>query len=183
MKKIPILLCCIFAITNFSCRSTKTDSVKTADKINDANAEKGLINEDVADFLVQAADARMMDYKEGELAVQKGTTEEIRNYGRLMVKDQAMLLAKIKKLAAGRHITLPAELSAQKQHGFEDLNGKEGKNFDKLFCSMMKIDHQRDVKEFAKATELMDNNVRGFASASLPIIQSHLDKINAVKVE
>ncbi|MEO8174646.1 MAG: DUF4142 domain-containing protein [Sediminibacterium sp.] len=183
MKAIRMFLCCGLIIS-FGCKTSKqNDAVKIADKKNDAKAETGLISQDVADFLVQAADARMMDYKEGVLAVQKGTTKEIKNYGKLMMKDQAALLTKIKKLAADRKISLPADLSGEKKDGYEDLAGKEGKEFDEKFCKMMKIDHERDVKQFTKATELMDDHVRGFAASSLPVIQSHLDKIKAIKVE
>jgi hypothetical protein len=44
---------------------------------------------------------------------------------------------------------------------------------------MMIIDHERDVKLFEKATEYDDAEVSAFAKANLPIIQSHLDKIEA----
>ena len=183
MKNL-LLLGCFLSVCSIGCKNTKqNDSVKIADKQNDAKAVTGLINDDVADFLVQAADARMMDSKEGELAIQKGTTQEIKNYGKLMVKDQAKLLIKIKKMAAERNISLPAELSSHKKNGFEELNAKEGKDFDKKFCSMMKIDHERDVKEFTKASSFMDNNINTFAAQYLPMIQSHLDKIKAINTD
>jgi hypothetical protein len=46
---------------------------------------------------------------------------------------------------------------------------------------MMIIDHERDVKLFEKAIEFDDPEVSAFAKVNLSIIQSHLDKIEAIK--
>ena len=182
MKKIISTFGFLIILFITSCKIAKpTDSVKIAETKNDAKAEQGTVNQDVADFLVQAADARMMDSKEGALATKKGVTEEIKNYGVLMIKEQALLFDEIKRLALARHITLPAETSADKKDGFADLNSKEGKDFDNKFIKMMKIDHERDIKAFAKASTLPDKEVNQFAAKYIVMIQSHLDKINAVK--
>jgi putative membrane protein len=133
----------------------------------------------VADFLVKSADARMMDAQEGKLAAEKGTTKAVRDYGKLMMKDQSTLLKKIKGLAAKRNITLPSGISDKKDDGREDLSEESGEDFDEKFIKMMTIDHERDVKLFEKATEYDDAEVSAFAKANLPIIQSHLDKIEA----
>ncbi|MBC7850848.1 MAG: DUF4142 domain-containing protein [Chitinophagaceae bacterium] len=99
----------------------RIDPVKKANTANEVKVENKQIDEDVAEFLVKSADARMMDSKEGKLASQKGTSSAIKNYGSLMVKDQAMLLAKIKKLAAARKISLPTDISNDKIEGLVDL--------------------------------------------------------------
>ncbi|CAN5661299.1 hypothetical protein BH10BAC2_BH10BAC2_01800 [soil metagenome] len=180
MKYISSLLLFVMLI-NYSCKTSKpNDSVAIADSKNEAKADKGLVDKESADFLVEAADARMMDIKEGELALQRGTTIEIKNYGKLMIKDQALLLGKIKALASKKNIVLPAEISADKQDGVKDISSKEGKDFDDKFIKMMKIDHERDIKEFTKAAEFSDKDVSAFAAKYLSMIQSHLDKINTL---
>ncbi len=135
----------------------------------------------MADFLVKIADARIMGKKEGGLAVQKGSTAQIVDYGKLMMKDQEMLLSKIKKLAADRNITLPARISNNKQDGFNGLNEKTGRDFDEKFIKMMRIDHEKDLKDFKKAGELADKGVTDFAATYISMIQIHLDKLNEIK--
>ena len=164
-----------------SAHAQETDPVKKANKVNDKKADNNLVDEDVADFLVKSADARMMDAQEGKLATEKGTAAPIREYGKLMMKDQDALLRKIKQLAAKRNIMLPSGISDKKEDGREDLAEEKGEDFDDKFIKMMIIDHERDVKLFEKATEFKDSEVSAFAKANLPIIQSHLDKIKAIK--
>ena len=177
--KIIITVLSIISIS-FSSFAQRTDPVKKANESNEAKEDNKLVSEDVADFLVKSADARMMDAREGKLATQKATSQALRDYGKLMMKDQAMLLEKIKALAAKKHVTLPADVSNKKAEGREDLAEESGKDFDKKFVKMITIDHERDVKMFQKAIEQDDEDVRAFAQKYLPLIQSHLDKINTI---
>jgi len=112
MKKliIPALAVLLIACSNLK----RNDSVKNAEQKNEAKIDDESVKQDIADFLVKIADARMMDSKEGQLAVTNGTTEEIRAYGKLMVTDQAKLLNEIKIIAAKRNIVLPTDISNDK---------------------------------------------------------------------
>ncbi|CAN5162533.1 hypothetical protein BH09BAC3_BH09BAC3_17640 [soil metagenome] len=159
----------------------ETDPVKKANASNEKKEDKNMVNEDVAEFLVKSADARMMDAKEGRLATKKGTTSAVRNYGKLMLKDQETLLKKIKVLAAKKNVTLPTGISDKKADGRDDLAKESGKDFDQKFIKMITVDHERDVKMFKKAIDLEDKEVKEFAQKYLPLIQSHLDKSNAIK--
>ena len=49
------------------------------------------------------------------------------------------------------------------------------------YGQMMTIDHERDVKLFLKLVECKDSQVSAFAEQYLPMIQSQLGKINAIK--
>ena len=98
-----------------------------------------------------------------------------------MESDQAKMLKVIKKLAKKRKITLPRIISAEKEDGFKDLTAKSEKAFDKKFIKMMKIDHKRDLKAFKNAREFNDPEIKAFATEYLPMIQSHLDKLDGLK--
>ncbi len=160
---------------------SQRDPVEKAHDSNDKKADKKLVNAEVATFLVKSADARMMDAQEGKMARTKGTTAAIRNYGALMEKDQAMLLNQIQKLAATRNITLPAAVANEKREASNELSKENGKDFDKKFIKMMIIDHERDVKLFKEAAASADKGVSAFASKYLPMIETHLQKIEDLK--
>ncbi len=182
MKNIIISALALVAFMTTSCSNSKRfDSVKNAEQKNEAKIPDESIKQETADFLVKIADARMMDSKEGALAVTNGTTAEIREYGQLMVADQAKLLKEIKSLAAKRNIILPTDISNEKFKGYESLAKETGKDFDKKFCKMMIIDHERDVKDFTKAMEIDDKEIQEFAKANLPMIESHLEKAKALE--
>ena len=89
----------------------------------------------------------------------------------------------LNKLAAKLRITLPSGISDIKESEREELASKNGKYFDERFIKMMLIDHERDVKLFQKAIECKDRDMRAFAQMYLPMIQSHQEKINAIKKE
>ncbi|HYI78569.1 MAG TPA: DUF4142 domain-containing protein, partial [Chryseolinea sp.] len=65
--------------------------------------------------------------------------------------------------------------------GLTDLKEVHGKSFDKKFIRMMIIDHKRDLKKFEKATRSTDADIQVFATKYLPYVQSHLQKIKALK--
>jgi putative membrane protein len=70
--------------------------------------------------LTEAADARMMDLEQGKLAVTKGSTTEIREYGQWMVKDQTRMLEDLRALAASKKIAIPSALSDQKSEAWKN---------------------------------------------------------------
>jgi putative membrane protein len=178
MKYLYIMLIgCIPAIAF----GQEKDAVKKASKVNELKADNGEVDKKTAEFLVSATDARLMDSEEGKLAAARGTTAEIRSYGQLMVQDQQKMLSAIRQLAKRKNISLPDNISEKKADGREELAKQTGKDFDEKFIKMMIIDHKRDVKEFEDALLSDDQDVRAFANDYLPMIRSHLAKIERIK--
>ena len=144
-------------------------------KVNKNEDEKELNR-----FIVEAIDARLMDREEGKLAVLKGTTSTIKDYGNKMVKDQTLLLEELKKLAKEKNIEFPTTITEKKSKNLEKLGLKSGTDFDKKFLNMIKIDHKRDVKEFKNASEYSDVVVNKFAIKYLPMIKMHLQEVKQI---
>jgi len=133
--------------------------------------------DEIATFLIEMNDARIMDTQQGILARDKATSESIRHYGQIMINDQAMLKSKIEELAASKSIVLPTELSAEKATGLAELKKLEGKQFDKKLKKMLKKDHKRDIRAFKKASKMNDQAVSSFANENLPLLKEHLDRL------
>lgn len=138
-------------------------------------------DEFVTEFITDMAEARLMDLEEGKMAQQRSTSRDLKSYGTLMVNDQTEMLNEIKKLAALKGVALPSSLGKQKEKGLNDLKEVHGKSFDKKFIKMMIIDHKRDVKKFERATRSTDADIQVFATRYLPYVESHLQKIKALK--
>ena len=139
------------------------------------------MDEFVAEFIREMAEARLMDLEEGKIAQQRSTTKDLKSYGTLMVNDQTEMLREIKKLAVLKNVALSDELGPDKAEGLKDLKEVHGESFDKKFIKMMTIDHKRDVKKFERATRSSDADVQVFATRYLPYVQSHLERIKALK--
>jgi putative membrane protein len=186
MKTIVRISLFLVAVTLMLCKSTVVeeeaeddDSVVEAQEQNEAAS----IDESVSDFLTEAADARMMDLAQGRLAVKRGTTEDIRQYGALMIKDQARLLDGIQKLAKAKKVALPKKISDEREEGLATLEEKTGKDFDKKFMQMITIDHRRDIRKFKNAGTIDDKDVAAFASKHLPTIENHLAQAKEIKTD
>jgi len=73
--------------------------VGVANAINKSRVKRGIISTDEAMFLVNAADARLMDIEEVKNANKISSQDEIKNYRSLMVNDQTMLLIELKGIS------------------------------------------------------------------------------------
>ena len=177
----PLLISVLAAVATCACSSSPSepDSVSTAKQIN--AAPQVSVSKPAANFLVEMVDARLMDFEEGQLAARRGSTAAIRDYGKLMMRDQTRLLSRLELLALEAKVTVPAVISGDKRDGLNDLIDSDRDSFDKRFISSIRIDHKRDVGEFRKATEFGDAAIAEFARQELPLIQSHLDGIEAIK--
>lgn len=178
-----LLIALLAAAAMSACASSKPpeepDSVAMAKQANKARSKA--VSEPAAKFLVEMVDARLMDYEEGELASRRGSTAAIRDYGRLMMRDQTRLLSRLELLALEAQVTVPAVISDDKRDGLNELIDAERDDFDERFISSMHIDHKRDVGAFSKAARFPDAAIADFASQELPLIQSHLAGIEAIR--
>ncbi len=166
---------------NPSKATTESGHTLPSDFAGFSKASKTKSDEFVTAFITEMAEARLMDLEEGKIAQQRSTTKDLKSYGTLMVNDQTEMLREIKKLAVLKNVSLSNELGPDKAEGLKDLKEVHGKSFDKKFIKMMTIDHKRDMKKFERATRSSDADVQVFATRYLPYIQSHLERIRALK--
>lgn len=196
MKKIiPFLLAP--ALVLLACNSNSKDSVVKADSTNqsrmdsasggnrmDTATNQGMntVNPASTSFMVEAANGGMAEVKMGELAQQKASSADVKDFGALMVKDHTAVNEIAKSLAGQKNITLPATVGDDEQKMIDNLSQKSGKDFDKAYVDMMVDDHEKDVSGFEKASsDLKDTDIRAFAATTLPTLKTHLEKIRAIK--
>ncbi len=174
-----------------SCNSRTPDSVKTAKETNakkiDTESPPGdsaavpLTKAD-ADFLVNTASGEMLELQLAEMARDKATNQRVKDLGALILKDHEDTEAKLKKLAAAKNVTLPADISNNQQKRKEDLLKKKGIEFDRTYVDLTVNDHNKDIKDFGRAAKnLTDPDVKSFASNSLPLLYTHLDSARSIQ--
>lgn len=133
----------------------------------------GLNREDKT-FIIETAHARMMDWSQGNLAAEKGTSGRYRQYGKRMMRDQSKLMDELKVLAANKNIVLSEELSEEKAEELTKLKACSGESFDRRFRRTIIKDHKRDIHLFKQASESTDPEIREFAKRHLPLLEDHL---------
>ncbi len=126
-------------------------------------------------FVSDAAEGGMLEVELGRLAMQKGGSEAVRNFGIQMVEDHSRANSELKAVAARKNIELPKDLSSSQKSTLDKLSKLSGAEFDKEYMSNMVKDHETDVKEFqTQANKGNDPDVKAFAAKTLPTLQKHL---------
>lgn len=137
-------------------------------------------NPDAA-FYKKAAEGGMAEVELGNLAQEKSSNPSVKDFGALMVRDHSAANNKFKSIAEAKNIKLPTSPSVMQMSTKAKLEVLSGDTFDKSYIKGMVKDHQEDIKEFqAEAANGQDADARAFATASLPMLQMHLKKIQAI---
>jgi uncharacterized protein (DUF305 family) len=99
----------------------------------------------------------------------------VKQFAQRMVTDHGKANDELKSIASGKGVTLPTALDKQHQSHSEKLQRLKGPEFDREYMKHMVDDHKKAVADFEKASKsAKDNDVKSFASKTLPTLQEHL---------
>ena len=122
-----------------------------------------------AKFVKEAADGGMAEVELGQLALEKASSSDVKQFGQRMVEDHGKANDELKQLAAQKHVDLPAEPSAKHKATKARLEKLSGEQFDKAYMADMLKDHKQDVAAFEKESKsAKDPDVKSFAAKTLP---------------
>jgi len=162
--------------------STKMDSTSDSSGAAKTSSIPASVSKDDATFVVNAANAGMTEVQLGQLAQQKGTMKDVKDYGAMMEKDHTAAGEKLKAIAAQKNITLPSTISNDMQKNVDDLQKKSGKDFDKAYISMMVDDHKKVISQFEDESKKgSDADIRAFADSTLHTLRHHLQEAEKCK--
>lgn len=126
-------------------------------------------------FVMKAAQGGMAEVKLGQLAMDKASSQTVKDFGQRMVTDHTKANDQLKQVAAKDGITLPTSLDAKDQATYDKLSKLSGTQFDREYMRDMVKDHQTDVNEFRKESQSAKNpDVKQFAQQTLPVLEQHL---------
>jgi putative membrane protein len=165
--------------------STGTQNANSGSTQNDNGGGKmshgsGSMTSDMK-FAMEAAVGGMEEVQLGQIAAQKGASDEVRQFGQHMVDDHTKANEDLMQVASGKGWTLPAALDAKHQADVQKLSAMSGDAFDREYVKMMVKDHKKDVGDFQKeSTRGADADVKSFATRTLPTLQEHLQMIQRI---
>lgn len=193
MKKIILIPALSMALFMMACNSSETSSTTTDSSatMHDDTAvmmhtdTTAVMNNDNnnADFLTEAAGGGMMEVQLGQLAKTHASSQVVKDFGAMMVRDHSNANTQIKSLAIKKSVALPSALPEKHQKHVDDLAAKNGAAFDKDYISMMVDDHEEDIRFFEKCAknDKEDADIKAFAAKILPTLYKHLDAAKAIK--
>jgi len=152
-----------------------------SDQHLDHGARKMMKSPDAA-FAVKAAQGGLAEVKLGRLAAEKGSSAEVKAFGRQMVDDYGKANEHLKSVAESEGMTLPSDVNGKQQAMYDRLSKLSGDEFDSAYVKGMIMDHQEDIKDFKKESQSgTDEKIKSFAAQTLPVVEEHLDKLKAIQ--
>jgi putative membrane protein len=126
-------------------------------------------------FVMEAAMGGMAEVELGRLAAERGSSDDVKQFGQRMVDDHSRANSELMQLTTARGITSPTSLDAKHQAQMSKMAQLSGAAFDRAYAKEMLKDHQKDVSLFQKqSTSGADGDLRAFAAKTLPTLQEHL---------
>jgi putative membrane protein len=145
-----------------------------------SKASPGLSAAD-AKFIKEAAAGGMAEVELGQLAAQKASSDQVKQFGQRMVDDHSKANDQLKQLASQKNIDLPQGPSAKHKATKAQLEKLSGDDFDRAYMADMLKDHKKDVADFQRESKTAhDPDIKNFAAQTLPTLQEHLKQAESI---
>lgn len=127
-------------------------------------------------FMIQAAQGGMAEVQMAQLALKKTSSQKVRDFAQMMVKDHSDLNAKLTPMATQMGVSLPTRLSSADAGALSRLSRQSGSAFDRSYMATQKSAHTKAMALFQEAGSQADNGgLRAFFDQNAAIIANHME--------
>jgi putative membrane protein len=181
LTKLCTALAALGLAAAVSAQDSTTGSGAYAPKTKDATPSTQSSKQDSAlpstdkKFVEKAATGGMLEVQLGQLAQQKASSEQVKQFAAKMAEDHAKANDELKQIASAKGAQVPAALDKSEQKEIQKLEKLSGSDFDREYMKRMVSDHKDDVSAFEKeAKSGKDAELKSFAQKTLPTLQEHM---------
>jgi putative membrane protein len=133
-------------------------------------------------FVMEAAQGGMAEVELGKLAQQKGSRDDVKQFGQRMVEDHGKANQELESIASKLGAPMPKDAGKKHTSDVNKLGKLSGDKFDREYAENMVKDHEKDVSAFEKQAKKGDSEeLKQFAAKTLPTLQEHLKMARAMK--
>ena len=101
----------------------------------------------------------------GKMAAAKGSSDQVKSFGKMMVMDHGKANAELMAIAKTKNIMLPAGLDAEHQAKSDSLSKLSGKDFDLAYVNAMIEGHKKTLALMqSEAANGKDTDLKSFRS-------------------
>jgi putative membrane protein len=135
-------------------------------------------------FAQKAAAGGLAEVALGQLALQNGSSQQVKDFGQRMVTDRGQANQELQRIAQSENLALPTSLDSKEQALQKRLSSLKGPAFDAAYTQNMVKDHEQDVAEFKREAQSgQDPALKAFAQKAVPILQQHLQMAQAASAQ
>jgi putative membrane protein len=182
--KLKSLLAASAALALAACGSSEdttapdamaTDAGAMADA-NAAAAADAALPTDAQHFVDMASASDMYEVEAGKLAQDMGKSQEVKDFGEMMVTDHTKSTADLKAAAANvEGVTVNPQLTPKQQSDLDALKAA-GDSFDSVYKTQQVAAHQQALSLLQNYASAGDQQaLKDFASKTAQVVQTHLE--------
>jgi putative membrane protein len=135
-------------------------------------------------FLRTAVEGGLLEVKLGELAAQKGSTAEVKDFGQKMATDHAAMNADFGTIADSMGVMVPKKISKDGQAEYAKLEALSGSAFDTEYLTVMVKDHHQDLREFRQEiTATTDTALQAAVVKAGKVVREHTMMVDKLATE
>jgi putative membrane protein len=133
-------------------------------------------------FVKTAMEADMAEIQLSQIALQKSTNPDVKQFAQTMIDGHTKLDAQVKPVAQQLNIAPPTELNDKHKATKAKLEAESGAEFDKTYADAMLHSHEDADANFQKEASIgKDPQVKQVASRGEPAIAEHLQMAQKLK--
>jgi putative membrane protein len=131
-------------------------------------------------FVTEAASGGLAEVQLGQLAAQKASSPQVKQFAQRMVTDHTQANQELMRLGKSENLNLPTQLDTKHKSEMDRLSTMSGNAFDAAYMQHMVQDHEKAVADFQKQAQSgSDPALKAFAQKQLPTLQQHLQMAQA----
>lgn len=132
-------------------------------------------------YIAQAANSDLYEIQAGELASKNGQSQQVKDFGRMMVTDHTRSSQEMKMLVdqGDFAVPVPTRLDAEHQAMLDRLKQASGEAFDREYMAQQMAAHRKALalhQGYAQNGD--DAGLKAFAAKVTPVVQKHHDMLN-----
>lgn len=162
-------------------------SADTTGAIQDREVDGGMAGMNNADgtvdaeeFLEEASAKGVAEIETARLALEQATSEKVKEFANMMIKDHAAANEKMAELAASKNLEISDEATLMDKAKAMILDARDGESFDAAYANNQVVAHEQTIELFEQAARSEDAEIAAFAKKTLPKLKEHLKGAQAL---
>jgi len=133
------------------------------------------------EFVKKALEGNMAEIQMGQLALEKSSDEQVKQFAQRMVDDHGKMVEQLKPVAEQMGVKVPEGPSKGQMKNMDKMKGLSGDAFDQAYIKSMVKDHKNDDSEFKQEAQSTQNpQLKQMVMQSDQMIQTHLQQIQQI---
>ncbi|MBK3868125.1 DUF4142 domain-containing protein [Pseudomonas stutzeri] len=135
-------------------------------------------------FVDEASAKGIAEIETAKMALQKGTSEDVKQFAQMMIDEHTQANQKLAQLAQQKNLEMSDEAMLMDKAKAMILKLRDGENFDEAYANNQVVAHEQTIELFRDYIESGKNpDLKQFAQTTLPKLEQHLQSAKELQAK